>query len=344
MYHIHIIHAKADWFAAVMLRGRLRRHYRRHSYGVPVVIHPDLRQLSDDPEDRNYLIVLCSTDTAEHPQIEADIRRFHEKEPLTHIIPYVAGGQPNAKDPKNECLPRILMELSSNDLLAVNPLQLGRQIALHKVISTINGISVEELEQRGRKERLRYRSIACLLTACVLLYVLWNEYSTRAHTEYYRSYTYAYGVPVGRERLGYVERLFCEDYYIFRVHYTEPVSIERVGDPPRVETEDPDARAYYDAIDTPMVQFCYHMDGALDAAVHADAEGTILFVIHYLAGGTAADFSCQPDGIEPYYLMPEGQEAAYSRCMYEYDGEGNLSAVRYLLNSRDGADGSGVGD
>lgn len=334
MYHIHIACHEKDHPAALWLSWRLRWYYQHNKQHGSVSITLNSADFTGDPSAQNYLIVLCSMHTVNDDKVAADIRRFHANEQTSHIIPYVIGGQPHANDPKNECLPRIFTEILNSELLAVNSIELGGRTAFHRIISAIHNIPLNTLERRSKRQQIRRWLFIGLMTVLVCACSAYSEYTTSSHTEYYRSYTYAYGVPVGMERLTFAQRLKCKDYYIFEMHHTVPLSVRRAGNPPAMTAKDPSLQKYYDAIGTPAAIYSYHTDGTLDSAVHTDADGNILFVINYLAEGSVADFSELPDSIEPYFLSLDGEKTDYSRCLFEYDEEGCVSEIRYLINSR----------
>lgn len=334
MYHIHIVHAKKDWAAAVLLSGRLKRYYRQNRKIASAVVRRDGSLYSGNPEDQNYLIVLCSFHTVRDPGIEAAISRFSEHEPLSHIICYTIRGIPCAKDSENECLPHILTQLTQHDLLAINSVELGNVTALHKIISSLHGIPMRELEQRYNKQIRQHYLLIALLYLFYAADGIWSEYTATSHEEYYRTYSYRNGVPVGIDKLYTAALANCSDYYVFKVHENLPVSIQRIGSPAGVRSADPDIQAFYDAIDSPYIEFSYHTDDTLDAAVHADQEGYILFVMNYSAGTTAVDFSRYPDGWTPYFLTLNGERTNFSRCLFVYDSEGQLSEIQYFSNSR----------
>lgn len=333
MYQIHIAYTGADRQKAAALAGRLKWYYLQNRRIEKPNIFLGERSALWNPQDAVYLIVICSLHTPQDLQMEETIRLFLRQMPVDHVIPYVVGGTPYAKDGRNECVPRILRQQMQSDLLAIDALTMKRRTALHRIISTIHNISMEELEKRSRRQQIRRGIIAALIAGALLLYSGYSEYTTGMHTEYYRSFSYAYGVPVGVERLGFLQRQTCEDYYVFEVNDDDPLLVKRVGNP-EMTVRDSVAAEYYAAIDTPQISFSYQTDGTLDAAVHADEMGNILFVINYSANNTVADLSELPDGIEPYGLQISAGQTPYSRCVYTYDLEGNLTQIQYYPNSR----------
>lgn len=329
MQHIYISYAARDTLAALELRWRLQA-YKRH--------HPEITLgtglFSPQPEDENYLVVICSRRAAADPRVEADIVRFCDQQPVTRIVPYVVNGIPNAREPKNECLPAALRRLGGGELLAANAATLGKQRAVNKIISSVCGIRLDELERRSQKQRTRRITVTVSMVLLFLLYALYSEYSTSSRTEYYREIVYENHVPAGVGRLGFIGRLFVPDHYIFKINHTSVLSVTRVGGPAGYTPADPALAAFYQAIDSPVVHYSYHTDGELDAAVHTQADGTILFVMNYTAGMTAVDLSLLPDGIEPYFLVIDGRQSEFSRCVFTYGDRGELTAVQYFPSSR----------
>jgi hypothetical protein len=298
------------------------------------VICKDGPLFSDNPEDQNYLVVLCSFDTVHNPAIEEVIFRFSQHEPLSHVICYSIRGIPYASKAEDECVPHIMKELIRHDLLAINSVELGKHTALHKIISTLHEIPMAEMEGRSKKQICRHFLLIAILCIAFGAYAQWSDYTTTFHEEYYRSYSYRNGLPVGIDKLNAVALADCDDYYLFRLSEMLPVSIQRIGNPAGVRSADPAVQAFYDAIDSPYIEFSYHTDDTLDAAVHADQEGNILFVMHYQASTAAADFSEYPDGWSPYFLTLNGEKTKFSRCLFTYDPEGQLSEIQFFPNSR----------
>ena len=333
MYQIHIVYADADRRKATALAGRLKWYYLHNKRIESPNVYLGERRERWNSEDEIYLVVICSLQTAQDPQIEETIHRFLLQMPIDHVVPYVVGGTPYAKNGHNECIPYVLRQRMQSDLLAIDALALKRRTALNKIISTVHDISMKELEKRSRRQQIRRGILAALAAGALLLYSGYSEYTTGMHTEYYRSFSYAYGVPVGVERLGVMQRLLCEDYYVFEVNHDDPLTVRQIGNP-ELTVSNANAAAYYERIDTPQIVFSYQTDGSLDAAVHADETGKILFVINYSANNTVADFSKLPDGIEPYCLQADTGQVPYSRCVFTYDTEGNLADVEYYHCSR----------
>lgn len=335
MYNIHIVCHENDYNAGRWLYHKLKWYYASHKQYGTVNFTLNSSAYTNEPLEKEFLIVLCSLNTVDDGKISEAIRYFYARGQMAHIIPYVISGQPHAADIKNECIPRVLTELSGSELLAVNSIELGNRTAFHRVIAAIHEIPLNILEQRDKRQRIRQWVSTGLLIAVLIAYSSYSEYTASAHTEYYRSYTYSYGIPVGIDRLDFAQRRNCDNYYIFRVNHTTPLSIQRVGNPPAVAAKTPDLQEYYDAVDTPVIHFSYHTDGTPDAAVHTESDGKILFVINYLAGGKIADFSQLPNSENPYFLSLDGEQTEYSRCAFEYDENGSLADIRYLTNSRE---------
>jgi len=333
MYQIHIAYADPDRLKAAVLAGRLKWYYLNNKKIETPSIYRGAQREFWNSEDQIYLIVICSLHTARDPQIEETIRQFLLQMPIDHVIPYVVGGMPYAKNGDNECIPYILRQQRRSDLLAIDTLALKRRTALNKIISTIHDVSVKDLEKRSRRQQIRRGVLAALAAGVLLLYSGYSEYTTETHTEYYRSFSYAYGVPVGVEKLSVWERWTCEDYYVFEVNYEDPLKVQRIGNP-EMTVSGANAAAYYEIIDTPQIIFSYHTDGSLDAVVHTDEMGKILFVINYSVNNTVADFSKLPNGIEPYYLQTDAGQIPCSRCVFTYDTQGNLTDVQYCHGSR----------
>lgn len=336
MYHVYISYSARDKRVAEELAEKLKRFripYKLAGTAKTERILVDEDLFAKSSAVSNYLIVICSLKSVNDPQISDVIRIFAGREPADHVIPYVISGTPNAANPENECFPEVMKQLSKNDLLASNVLELGKRRAFYRIIATICGIRPDELEKRVKRQEKRQFAVSFLVAFLIIGYIMYSEYSTNTRSAYYRAYEYVNNAPVGVERLPWIVHWFYQDYYIFRINEKQVLSIRRVGDAPVYMPEKEEVAEYYRAIDAPSVQFTYHTNGCMDAAIHRDETGNILFVMNYTAGMTAVDLSQGPDGIRPYYLYPGGENKGYSRCILSYDKDGYLSHVEYSASN-----------
>jgi len=323
MYHIFIAHAKEDQHTAGQLAHRLR------TMRLPKNLIRDQARVIDHslytnaPDCHNILIVLCSFHSVHDTTVEQQIRTFHEEAPQGQIIPYVCSGIPHAADPKNECIPDILQHLYGSELLAINPLETGLRIGFLRLIATIYHLPPDQLIQRSQQQSRRRILCLCLVILLVGGYIFFSEYTTYAHKEYYRSYTYRNSIPLGIDRI----YLPIGDYYEFSVYAqgTDQVTqIRTVGNPKPPQADADSVSEYLQAINAPCIRFCYHSDNTLDAMILYDESGSIRFVMHFGGEMSTVNFSTAPDGITPYFPLAERNCSCFRLT---YDSQGQLQNI-----------------
>lgn len=130
-------------------------------------------QISDALADSEYLIVVCSPNSAQSPYVDSEIREFISlsQENKRRIFPFIVDGKPHQDDDNNEkeCFPQTLLELSEDktdpvELIAGDIHATGRDHAFVKILAgTLNEkdirfadlwdrYAIEKAEQE-RKER-----------------------------------------------------------------------------------------------------------------------------------------------------------------------------------------------
>ena len=153
---------------------------------LPKHIRPTFRDVTDstpgllaeeiDKALRNseWLIVICSPRSAKSQWVCKEAQTFIDLGRADHIIPFVIEGTPFSNDPATECYPDALLSLTgSQELLAANINEMGRDAAAIKVVARMFNLRFDALWQRYRRDRRRRRTIKiCVITAFALLATL----------------------------------------------------------------------------------------------------------------------------------------------------------------------------
>ena len=137
--------------------------------------------------DSKYLIVICSPRSAHSPWVSKEVQHFIDHGKENYIIPFIIGGTPNAKDPKDECFPEGLRQLTGEkEILGININEMGREAAAIKVIAQMFDLRFDSLWQRYKRVK-RIKTFSYVLTAVVLLalavvvsIILWTKNQTIA--------------------------------------------------------------------------------------------------------------------------------------------------------------------
>lgn len=152
-------------------------------------------KLKESLELSRYLIVICSRNLArESHYIDFEMQTFQNMGRGDKIIPFIVDGEPNAKNPEDECFSDYIKGFPG-ELLAANAVKDGKRIAALKVIAAILNLDADDLIKRDRKRLIRQRFLsACwVVTAAILLSttlrLLAQNYEKTAENAYFYSDT-----------------------------------------------------------------------------------------------------------------------------------------------------------
>lgn len=110
------------------------------------------QKIQDALNSSKFLIVICSTRSANSVWVSKEVQSFIDSGRTDHIIPFIIGGTPNATDPNNECFPEGLRQLvGDNELLGVNINEMGPDAAAIKVIARMFNLRFDTLWQRHKR-------------------------------------------------------------------------------------------------------------------------------------------------------------------------------------------------
>jgi hypothetical protein len=127
-------------------------------------------------EASQFLIVLCSPNSAQSEYVNEEIRRFKALGRSPNIIPVIVDGEPH--DPERECFPPALcFKVGSDGALTeereeplaadARPNHDGKELAKLKAVAGLLGLGLDEIVRRA--ERARRRRIRTWIGALVVL-------------------------------------------------------------------------------------------------------------------------------------------------------------------------------
>lgn len=200
-YYAFISYKREDEKWAKWLQHKLE-HYRfptnlNGRTDLPKNIRPTFRDVTDlNPgllseeinkalRNSQWLIIICSPRSAQSPWVCKEAQTFIDIGRADHIIPFVIEGTPFSNNPTTECYPEALLNLTgSNELLAANTNEMGRDAAAIKVVSRMFGLRFDTLWQRHLRERKKKIAknifITFLITTTIicLLFFLYSQLKT----------------------------------------------------------------------------------------------------------------------------------------------------------------------
>ncbi|HYO13105.1 MAG TPA: TIR domain-containing protein [Thermoanaerobaculia bacterium] len=128
-----------------------------------------------------FLIVLCSTRSAQSPYVNEEVAYFKSLGRESNILAVILDGEPMAEDPKNECFPPALRSAVSAEREthpAVPPLAAdlrrqgdGKRNSILKLLAGMLAVDLDLLRRRERQRRLQ-RSFVATTAGIALLVVL----------------------------------------------------------------------------------------------------------------------------------------------------------------------------
>lgn len=293
-YYAFISYSRVDEKWARWIQGRLETYrfptvLRREEQSLPARIFPVFRDKTDLPggvlteqlkhqlEESEYLIVICSPNSARAEWVEWEITYFRSLGREKNIIPLIVDGMPHAEDPAGECYTPSLLEREGESLPGVCVGELGQSKAVWQVIALLTGLRYERLERLEKRRIRRRRSMTACLTAMalvVLSVLVWYELP---HSAYYWSYVYRNECPVGLAEISRQERETVHDCYRIVTRRNRVIRLERVNSAQTVT----DGVFSHALDDFPVTEFSYDGKGNLDCVVKKDSAGNICLVKNY---------------------------------------------------------------
>src|SRR5262249_43071346 len=158
---------------------------------VPRTLHPIFRDREDFSagsslsaqtlaalEASQFLIVICSPNSAQSHYVNEEVRRFKALGGVGRVIPVIVDGDPN--DPARECFPPALRYKVAADgqitgereepiAADARPQGDGREIAKQKIVAGILGLGLDEIVRRAERARKRRNRFWAALAGVFLL-------------------------------------------------------------------------------------------------------------------------------------------------------------------------------
>jgi len=188
----------AKWLQNKLESYRLPSVIRKEIPRLPKRIRPIFRDKTDlgagmltdslrkELEKSQYLIVICSPQSAKSEWVGKEIDAFIEMGRANHIIPFIAEGIPNSND-EQECFHPVIKE-KIPEALGISVNEIGKQQAFVKVAAKLLDLRFDALWNRFLREQRKRRFIAVVIGLLCLIGIgfIWDY--NRTKTEYYTDY------------------------------------------------------------------------------------------------------------------------------------------------------------
>lgn len=374
-YYAAIIYSRADERWAKWVQRRLEQYrfpisLRREHTELPTRIFPIFRDkdgcsgdaFGEGLEQSEYLIVICSPDSARADWIDREISYFQELGRNRNIIPLIVEGEPHAQEPARECYSPALLNKGDAELLGVSVRELGRKRAVLRIIASLMRLRFDQLVMRDKRRVRRRRMIAAGLLAALVVAsagVIWYE---TPHSACYWSYVYRDEVPVGLVEISREVQKTAHDYYRIVTCRNRVIRLERIDSSGKA------AGSLFasEMDDFPVTEFTYDEKGRLKSATKRDSFGNVCMVkdytqnlgtvdLHYTEdsnGGSNKDNDSIKrflsdsgfDQGEPSCFESSAVKKEITRHWLEYDEKGYLTREIYLKdrNNTPACDENGI--
>lgn len=360
-YYAFISYSRADEKWAKWIQHKLETYrfpiaLRREYQKLPAKIFPVFRdktdlssgvlweQLKHQLEESEYLIVICSPASAYAEWVNQEITYFQSLGRNSNIIPVIVDGEPHAADSARECYAPALLNSGYDELLGVSVSELGRNMAILRVIASLMNLRYDQLVMRDRRRAHKQRIMAASLLSVLLVVaagVLWYEIP---HNSYYWSYVYQNEVPVGLVEINSQERKTAQAYYKIVTRQNRVVRLECVnsaGVPTAILMAETDTAF-------PVIEFSYNEEGELDSVTQKDAFGNALLIKKYSQALKAVDFKnpnddtmiarlpsdLSSDNGSSLLFGTSAEQSEIVRKLVEYDENGFLIQELYMWDNR----------
>ena len=304
----------AKWLQRKLENYKLPAIIRKENPSIPKYIRPIFRDKTDLgggvlPEllkeellRSKYLIIVCSPRSAGSEWVSKEAQTFINEGRSEYIIPFIVDGIPNAPNPADECFPQSLLNLPKDkELLGINVKEVGKSVALVRLVATLLNLRFDTLWQRHRRQVVKQRiawAAAALLLCCLGVFA-WDY--NRATYAYFADYVDRYGVPEGvipltDEQVERRDRSFQFEYrripfgepgaYSWRIH--KVTCVNSALTPQKIGTVEWKDRY-------PILKMEYHEEtGDVARIIYCDTKGKVL-LRHVLSErngvpATVADF------------------------------------------------------
>ena len=321
--------------------------------------------LFEELKASKFLIVVCSPDSAKSAWVDEEIQAFIRLGKGDKIIPFIVGGTPHAANPKVECFPPSLLNLSRDEEIRGIDVRRkeGKNHALVDVIATMFEVRFDDLWQRHkRRARSIFYMAAAVVFAVMIAGLLYYDYS-RSRVEYYADYVDCWGVPKGVVKLNEEQKSHRSRSYRFtyqRVPIGQPNSLSwRLNEVAYVNSADvPQEHIYTENMDRYSIQnFRYgRTNGVLTRIDYCASSGRILLrhniSEHDGVVAAVADLASAAEGKGAAFIgvsttaIEQGstRKSNIKRLAYERNDEGYIVRQTFHSNNDDYLPNSCVAD
>jgi YD repeat-containing protein len=286
----------AKWLQYKLENYTLPASIRAQDVSIPKNIRPIFRDktdlsgtvlqdsLNEGLLHSRFLIVICSPHAVQSVWVNQEIRTFIDAGREKQIIPFIVEGTPMSDDPTTECYPEEMRKLpKERELLGINIQELGKEQALVRTVSTIVGVSFNDIWDRYKRGAKNRRILTYLLgSLCIATGIFLWDYN-RSTYQYYADYVDCYGIPKGVLPLTeeqQARRSRCYRFEYRRIPFGEPHAYSwRVNRVDYVNSHDvvQPIKDTEVTLRTPSIRLEYYEDGTVSRIISYNDKGRILF-------------------------------------------------------------------
>lgn len=180
------------------------------------------KSLHSELNESKYLIVICSPESAKAFWVNDEVQAFIAQGKGDKIIPFIVSGTPHSPNPKEECFPKALQELSKEEEIRGIDVHRkeGKMHALVDVIATMFGIRFDELWQRHERRRKKIRNITIAFLTTLLFLISCIFYIEKPEYIFYADFTEVNGKPLGIRCLSDISNRHVSYKFVYkRLHF-----------------------------------------------------------------------------------------------------------------------------
>lgn len=344
----------AGWLQRQLENYRIPSVIRKQNINIPQKIYPVFRDKTDltggkilellhkELEDSQYLIVICSPNSATSPWVSKEVQYFIDMGREDFIIPFIVEGQPFAQDPEKECFPEILRTGVESELLGISVKELGRRQAFLRVVATLLSLRFDQLVMRDQRRRRKRQRLCIILTMLFFMLAGAGIWYNVPHSEYYRLYTYQNEIPVGLGKLSMSERKRIAECFKIVTQRGKVIHLERVN--PAGKPIQALGVEYLE--DTPVIDF-YYEDAKISRAEYSNDMGQSVLIKDYSSNLKAVDFQQSQDESQTVALGADQSDltgafasddlyagkSEITRHINTYDDNGYLVQVQFMRDN-----------
>ncbi len=286
-----------------------------------------------------FFIVICSKNSQIHPEyIDLELQYFLE----THngdygrVIPFIVDDSPQ---PEKDCFsPRMQALCAEHEVIGVNVTEKGKRRALLKVIASMHGLQVSEIESaddiRKKKQRILAAGISLLTIALCTGGALywWNHKAV--HTDYYLGYVWENNVPKGVNPISEPENY--NYYYEFKTVDSLVQSVEHLNYAGTLCPQPDETTVLNQGASRMEFTYSGKKEKYLDIAKYYDYKGLPIICYEYSEDGTHVTLlQDETSGISGYADVNFDESTSFakkesiSRFVSEYDKNGRMTRRYY---------------